>query len=76
MPISCSPSDLAAESSCFECGLSEANRSAIRTRLLAVMAGGSTDPQALLTEASAFQNLTLTQLAQIQAYLLCALVNK
>jgi hypothetical protein len=76
MPLSCTPSDLAAEATCFECQLSDAQRAAIQTYLLAVIAGGSTDPQTLLTAASQFQNLSGVQLAQIQAYLLCAIVNK
>ena len=76
MAISCTPSDLSAEASCFECQLSEVQRSAINTYLLALLAGGSTDPQTLLNSATAFQNLSPLQLAQIQAYLLCAIVNK
>lgn len=65
-----------ASAACFEAQLSEAQRGAIQTYLLAIIAGGSTDPQTLLTAASAFQNLSGVQLAQINAYLLCAIVNK
>ena len=80
MPTSCTPQDLSDQASCFECQLSEAQRSAINTYLLAevlaVMAPGSpTDPQTLLNLAAQYQNFSPAQLLQIQVYLLCTLMN-
>ena len=76
MPLTCTPQALSNEAACFESQLSEAQRSAIQTYLLATISGGSTDPQTLLAAAAQFQNLSGQQLAQISAYLLCAIVNK
>ena len=76
MPVTCTPQSLSDASACFEMQLTDAGRTAIQTYLLAVLAGGSTDPQALLTAATQFGNLSVPQLLQIQAYLLCQIVNK
>jgi hypothetical protein len=48
---------------------------AIQTYLLAVIAGGSTDPGVLAAQAKAFQGLNGRQL-EVQSFLLCQIVNK
>jgi hypothetical protein len=64
------------EARCFSNCLSEQEREAIKTLLLARIAGGSTDPQTLLASAKCF--LTCVPYGfykAIQAYLLCQIVN-
>jgi hypothetical protein len=73
MSISCSPSDLALAAKQFR-GLPPEVRQAIDTYLLAVIAGGSTDPKVLARQAECFclpPNVT----RNVQAYLLCQAVN-
>jgi hypothetical protein len=74
MPISCTPEDLAAAAKCFSC-LDTQSMLAIQTYLLAVIAGGSTDPGVLAAQAKAFQGLNGRQL-EVQSFLLCQIVNK
>ena len=74
MAISCTPSDLAVAAKCF-C-LPSGTQQAINTYLLAVIAGGSTDPATLAIAAKNFQGIPPQILIQIQAYLLCQIVNK
>lgn len=47
----------------------------VQTYLLAVLAGGSTDPNVLAEQAKCFKCLSTTTLLEIQVYLLCQLVN-
>jgi hypothetical protein len=80
MPISCTPQDLSDAAACFECQLSEVQRSAINTYLLTTLMAMinptvPTDPQSLLESAAQFQSLTGAQQLQIQTYLLCQLVS-
>ena len=61
---------------CFQC-LQPDQREAVKTYLLAVIAGGSLDPQVLLAAAAA-NKLTCVQpdhQKAIQNYLLCQIVN-
>lgn len=48
----------------------------IDTYLLAVIAGGSTDPETLALAAKNYQGIPPGMLRRIQAYLLCQIVNK
>lgn len=73
MAISCEPSDLAEAAKCYTC-LDPAQREAVKTYLLAVIAGGSTDPETLLTEAKCFVCLDPLQREVINSYLLCQAV--
>lgn len=75
MPVSCAPADLAAAAKCFQCLPSE-QKQWIDTYLLAVIAGGSTDPNTLAIAAKGFQGIPPGMLRRIQAYLLCQIVNK
>lgn len=74
MAINCDPESLAAAAKCFQC-LNEVSREAVNTYLLAVIAGGSTDPETLAQQAAAFQGLQGRHL-QVQDYLLCQIANK
>jgi len=60
---------------CFLCGPNEEQRQAIQTYLLAVMAGGSTDPFVLLSDAKCFLCLSREQQVAVQSYLLCQVAN-
>lgn len=75
MAVSCTPEDLAAAAKCYTNCLSTETMLAVQTYLLAVIAGGSTDPAVLVQEAKAFQALRGRQL-EVQSYLLCQIVNK
>lgn len=74
MAIVCQPNDLADLSKCFLC-LTEVQREAVKTYLLAVLAGGSTDPATLMESAKCFQCLTPKQLKMLQPYLMCLIAN-
>jgi len=69
----CSTSTLASNSNCFSY-LDQHQQAAIQTYLLAMIAGGSTDPETLAVQAKCFECLSEKELAQIQAYLLCQIV--
>ncbi len=75
MPITCTPASLAAAAKCFQCLPSE-QKQWIDTYLLAVIAGGSTNPNVLAIAAKGFQGIPDGTLPKIQAYLLCQIVNK
>lgn len=75
MSVSCEPNDLAEAAKCFSNCMSTETMLAIQTYLLAVIAGGSTDPQVLAQQAAQFQALRGRQL-EVQSYLLCQIVNK
>ncbi len=75
MAISCTPADLAAAAKCFQCLPSE-QKQWIDTYLLAVIAGGSTDPNTLANAAKCFQCIPEGALPRVMAYLLCQIVNK
>lgn len=70
MAISCTAEDLAEAAKCYAC-LTPKQKEAIKTYLLAVIAGGSTDPATLMEEAKCFLCLTEHQLKAIQVYLTC-----
>jgi len=74
MAVTCTTDSLNTAASCFSC-LTPPQQLAIQTYLLAVKAGGSTDPATLLNSAKCFTCLTEQQLLAIQAYLLCQIVN-
>lgn len=74
MAISCVPNDLMEASKCFRC-MTRQQQEAVKTYLLAVMAGGSTDPDVLEPLAKCFECLTRKQLLAIQNYLLCQIIN-
>jgi hypothetical protein len=71
--MDCTVQSLAAAAKCFEC-LSPGQKEAIKTYLLAVRAGGSTDPNVLLDQAKCFTCLNALELQQLQAYLLCKIL--
>jgi len=71
--MDCDVQSLSTAAKCFEC-LSQGQKEAINTYLLAVRAGGSTDPNVLLEQAKCFTCLNVLELKQIQAYLLCSLL--
>lgn len=75
MPETCTPSDLVAESKCFEC-LSEKEMLGVQTYLLAQIAAGSTDPSTLNEAAKCFDCLSVKELLTMQVYLMCQIVNK
>lgn len=72
--MSCVPNDLAEASKAFQ-GLDAVQRQAADTYLLAVIAGGSTDPAVLVEESKSFTGLSTQQTQVIQAYLLCQIAN-
>jgi len=74
MAVSCDTTDLAAAAKCYSC-LTPDQKEAIKTYLLAVIAGGSTDPSELMASAKCFQCLTPKQHKAIQTYLACQIAN-
>ncbi len=74
MAISCDLTDLAAAATCFD-DLSDGQLEQIKTYLLAVIAGGSTDPETLAASAKCFYKLSQEQLLEVQTYLLCQIAN-
>ncbi len=72
--INCTPDNLADLSRCFLC-MTEQQREAAKTYLLAVIVGGSTDPTVLMEESKCFQCLSVAQLRKLQPYLLCIISN-
>jgi len=50
-------------------------REAVKTYLLAVIAGGSTDPTTLMEAAKCYICLTPKQLKLLQPYLMCLISN-
>lgn len=73
MPISCDAQSLADAAKCYDC-LPVGIQLSIQTYLLAVIAGGSLDPQTLANQARCFRCLEGMH-AEVQAYLLCNIVN-
>jgi len=71
--VTCTANSLATAAKQFE-SLSEAQSVAVQTYLLAVIAGGSTNPATLLAAAKCFC-LGERELMQIQDYLLCTIAN-
>jgi hypothetical protein len=51
-------------------------QSEVQTYLLAVIAGGSLDPNTLMQQAACFRCIPKGMLAEIQVMLLCNIVNK
>lgn len=74
MAVSCEPADLAELAKCFMC-LTPDEREAIKTYLLAVIAGGSTDPETLAESAKCFKCMDLPTHKAVQNYLLCQILN-
>lgn len=75
MPISCEQNDLLAAAACFAERIPPGQQAALQTYLLAVIAGGSLDPNVLLEEARCFRCAD-GMLMEIQTYLLCQIANK
>jgi len=75
MPVTCTAAALAEAAKCFQC-LQPEQKQWIDTYLLAVIAGGSTDPAVLARSAATFKGVSDGMLLRIQAYLLCQIVNK
>jgi purine nucleoside permease len=75
--ISCHPTDLAVAAKSFQ-GLAanEKQAWAVRTYLLALIAGVDPDPEALATAAKCFQCYSDQQHKQVQDFLLCQIVNR
>lgn len=73
MAQSCDRRDLAEASACFTC-FNPKEQEAVRTYLLAVIAGGSLDPETLLDAAKCFTCLNQKQVLAIEIYLLCQLL--
>lgn len=72
MALTCDASDLAEAAKKFTC-LSPDMREAVKTYLLAVMAGGSTDPAVLMPLAACFK--CVPDQKALQNYLLCQILN-
>lgn len=72
MATSCDTSDLAEAAKRFTCLMPEM-REAVKTYLLAVMAGGSTDPVVLMDAAKCFK--CVPDQKALQNYLLCQILN-
>lgn len=70
----CTPAALADAAKTFQ-GLSPGQKQAIDTYLLAVIAGGSTDPNTLALAAKDFQGIPPGMLKRVQAYLLCQIAS-
>jgi hypothetical protein len=75
MPISCDPGDLIKAAACFDKCIPEGMKPAVITYLLALMAGGSTDPNVLMQQAKTMKTIPAGMQAEVQTYLLCQLVN-
>lgn len=73
--ISCEPNDLMQNAACFQSCIPAGMHDAIQTYLLAVIAGGTLDPNELLDNARCFRCIPPGALKEIQAYLLCNIVN-
>ena len=73
MAVNCDPSTLANDARCWAKCLS-GMEPAVQTYLLAVIAGGSTDPKELLRLASSWTVTWGTEEA-IKTYLLCQIAN-
>lgn len=72
MAINCDPAELATAATCFSC-LSPEQREAVKTYLLAVIAGGSLDPAVLSEAARCF--VCVPNQKAMQNYLLCQILN-
>lgn len=66
------PVDLATAATCFSC-LTQEQREAVKTYLLAVIAGGSLDPAVLSEAARCF--VCIPNQKAMQNYLLCQILN-
>jgi len=75
MAVTCTAAALAEAAKCFQC-LQPEQKQWIDTYLLAVIAGGSTDPNVLSRAAATFKGVPDGMILRIQAYLLCQIVNK
>lgn len=74
MAVNCDPNALLDAAKCFRC-VPDGMQAAVQTFLLAVIAGGSTDPEVLMKQAACFRCADGMQ-AEIQTMLLCQIVNK
>ncbi len=71
----CTAAALAESAKCFQC-LEPEQKRWIDTYLLAVIAGGSLDPNVLSKAAATFKGIQDGMVPKVQAYLLCQIVNK
>lgn len=74
MADTCDPATLVESAKCFVC-LEPPQREAIKTYLLAVLAGGSLDPETLMEDAKCFMCIQPNQHKAMQNYLLCQILN-
>lgn len=72
--INCDPQALVTAAEQFQCCIPDGMQMAVQTYLLAVIAGGSLDPQVLARAAECFKCLDGMQ-AEVQTYLLCQILN-
>ena len=70
MSVSCNPQTLATQAKAFA-GLEPMQREAVQTYLLALIAGGSTDPKVLAKAAAIYDGIPFGLLKRVQTYLLC-----
>jgi len=75
MAVTCTAAALAEAAKCFQC-LQPEQKQWIDTYLLAVIAGGSTNPNTLALAAKDFKGVSDGMTLKMQAYLLCQIVNK
>lgn len=74
MAIPTEPTELAALSKCYAC-LDAHQIEALKTYLLAVLAGGSLDVETIMAEAKCFMCIQQDMATNLQNYLLCQAVN-
>jgi hypothetical protein len=73
--LDCTNTDALMEAAkCFKC-IPAGMQSAVQAYLLAVIAGGSLDPNTLMQQAHEFQRIPKGMLGEIQVMLLCNIVN-
>lgn len=75
MPISCDPNDLAQAAACFDKCIPPGDQLAVQTYLLAVIAGESIDPNALMQKAACMKCIPKGMQLEVMLYLLCQIVN-
>lgn len=70
--MDCTPGTLLTAAKCFSC-LTPKQLDMVMTYVMAVAAGGSTDPIVLLGQAKCFACLNDKQIEMVKVYLLCQL---
>lgn len=72
---SCAPADLVEAAKCFICDIEPGDLEAVKVYLLATIAGGSMDPQVLVSASKCYDCLTPGELKNVELYLLCSIAN-